>query len=666
MDCLFHPTKKVQQKSHVPSFDSYLDIYKESVENPKKFWGKCARENYYWKQPFSDENTCHYNFHRSKGKIFVRWFEDGKTNICYNCLDRWVAKNPKKAAFLYEPNEPSHEAKTITYEQLLKEVCQFANVLKSLGVKKGDTIAFYQAMIPQTVVGALACTRIGAIHTIVFGGFSAESVAQRVMDSNAKFVFTANSFYRGNKIIELKEVCDAAVKICADKGMTGIKKIVVQHNTEKAAMEKDAKNWKENDLWYHELMASQAENTQCEPEWMDAEDPLFILYTSGSTGKPKGVVHTVGGYMVYAGETTKYIFDVQEDDIYHCTADVGWITGHTYVMYGPLLNNVTSVLFEGTALHPTPDRLWELIEKYKITQLYTAPTLLRTLKCLGDEYVTKHNRDSLRVLGSVGEPIQESCWLWYYKCIGNSECSIVDTYWQTETGGVIFTPLPGATPMKPASCTLPYFGVAPVLLDHDGAVIQKKESTGILAIQAPWPGMARTVFGNHERFESTYFQYDGYYVTGDGCNRDSDGYFWISGRIDDVLNVSGHRLGTAELESAFVGHKSVAEAAVVPMNHPIKGQGIYVFIKTNPGVMENNALIEDLKKWMRKEIGPIATPDVIHFAPNLPKTRSGKIMRRILKIIANSEENVQSFGDISTLTDESIIQILIENRPKKM
>uniref|UniRef100_A0A8C2Q6L3 Acetyl-coenzyme A synthetase n=1 Tax=Cyprinus carpio TaxID=7962 RepID=A0A8C2Q6L3_CYPCA len=635
-----------------------------------KFWGDVAKD-FFWKTKYTGK-FLDYNFDVTKGEIFVKCMEGATTNICYNVLDRNVyeRKLGDKVAFYWLGNEPGDE-KTVTYRELLQQVCKFANVLKSQGVKKGDRVSIYMPMVVELVVAMLACARIGAVHSIVFAGFSAESLCERIMDSQCCILITADGFYRGDKLINLKLIADEALQKCRDKSFTVEKCIVLRHLTKEdevlsGSLSPPVKRtcpdlqvpWNpEVDLCWHSLIGGASE--ECEPVWCDSEDPLFILYTSGSTGKPKGVLHTVSGYMLYTAATFKMVFDYQYDDVYWCTADIGWITGHSYITYGPLANGATSVLFEGLPTYPDVSRMWEIVDKYHISKFYTAPTAIRLLMKYGSEPVQKYKRTSLKILGTVGEPINPEAWQWYYSVVGEKRCPVVDTFWQTETGGHVMTPLPAATPMKPGSATFPFFGVVPAILDESGEELEGP-SEGYLVFKQPWPGVMRTVYGNHERFETTYFKkFPGYYVTGDGCRRDKDGYYWITGRIDDMLNVSGHLLSTAEVESALVEHEAVAEAAVVGRPHPVKGESLYCFVTLNDGINYNQKLEGELKKQVRDKIGAIATPDYIQSAPSLPKTRSGKIMRRVLRKIACNERDL---GDVSTLADSSVIEQLFENR----
>jgi acetyl-CoA synthetase len=573
-------------------------------------------------------------------------------------VDRHLETRADKTAIIWEGNEPGEDA-TITYRQLHQQVSRFANVLKSRGVKKGDRVSIYMPMVPEAAVAMLACARIGAVHSVVFGGFSAEALADRIVDSNCKTLITANGTFRGAKAIPMKPNADQAMTSASERMGEPVETcIVVRRVAEDSGITCDMQEGR--DLWWDEAMAGASDDCPCEE--MDAEDPLFVLYTSGSTGQPKGVMHTSGGYMVYTAVTHKYIFDYQEEDVYFCAADIGWITGHSYIVYGPLANGATTTMFESIPTYPNPDRYWQVIEKWKVNQFYTAPTAIRAIAAAGEEWPSKYDMPSLRILGSVGEPINPEAWRWYHRNAGKERCPIVDTWWQTETGGILITPLPGATPLKPGSATFPFFGVKPVILEpQTGEVIEGNGVSGVLAMEAPWPGQMRTVYGDHKRFEETYFeQYKGYYFTGDGCRRDEDGYYWITGRVDDVINVSGHRMGTAEVESALVAHEQVAEAAVVGFPHEVKGEGIYAYVTLNAGVEYTEELRGALKQQVRSVIGPIATPDVIHWAPALPKTRSGKIMRRILRKIATDETD--QIGDTSTLADPSVVENLIANR----
>ncbi|XP_063321156.1 acetyl-coenzyme A synthetase, cytoplasmic isoform X2 [Pelmatolapia mariae] len=666
---VFHGSEELKQ-AHVPSFDKYRELYMKSVDNPDEFWGDVAKD-FFWKTKQTGQ-FLDYNFDVTKGEIYIKCMEGASTNICYNLLDRNVheKKLADKVAFFWEGNDPGDEL-TVTYRELLQRVCQFANVLKAQGVKKGDRVSIYMPMVVELVVAMLACVRIGAVHSIVFAGFSAESLCERIVDSQCCLLITADGFYRGDKLINLKLLADEALQKCRDKGFPVGRCIMLKHLSKEpegilGSQSPPAKRpcpdlqvpWNpEVDLCWHALLRGVSD--ECEPEWCDSEDPLFILYTSGSTGKPKGVLHTVSGYMLYTATTFKVVFDHQPDDVYWCTADIGWITGHSYITYGPLANGATSVLFEGLPTYPDVSRMWEIVDKYNVTKFYTAPTAIRLLMKFGNEPVQRYKRSSLKVLGTVGEPINPEAWQWYYNVVGEKRCPIVDTFWQTETGGHVLTPLPAATPMKPGSATLPFFGVVPAILNESGEELEGP-SEGYLVFKQPWPGVMRTVYGSHERFESTYFKkFPGYYVTGDGCRRDKDGYFWVTGRIDDMLNVSGHLLSTAEVESALVEHEAVAEAAVVGRPHPVKGESLYCFVTLNDGVMYNSELEAELKKQVREKIGAIATPDYIQNAPGLPKTRSGKIMRRLLRKIACDEREL---GDVSTLADSTVVEQLFQNR----
>ncbi|XP_071954094.1 acetyl-coenzyme A synthetase, cytoplasmic-like isoform X1 [Antedon mediterranea] len=669
---IYAPATEVQNIAHVKSMEQYEEMYKESVNDPEIFWTKISKDFYFQKQPTG--KFLNYNFDVSDGnKVFVEWMKGAVTNVCYNVLDRHVENGKKdNVCFYWEGNDPD-DSKVITYGELYKQVCKFANVLKDLGIKKGDHVAIYMPMIVELVVAMLACARIGAVHSIVFGGFSSDSLAERILDGKCCLLITADGVYRGTKLVNLKDIADGALKICKEKKFEVKKTIVVCHlgpmspPSDKKVSSPAAKrpcmslvtNFVEgSDLWYHDVMSNASE--ECKPEWLDAEDPLFMLYTSGSTGKPKGVVHTQAGYMMYAATTFKYVFDYHDGDVYWCTADIGWITGHSYITYGPMANGATSVLFEGVPTYPGPERCWQVVEKYKVSKFYTAPTLIRTLMKYGDEPIKKYDRSSLKVLGSVGEPINPEAWRFYYNNIGEKKCSIVDTFWQTETGGHTMTPLPGCTPTKPGAATFPFFGIVPVLLDENGKVIEGV-GEGYLVFKQPWPGIMRTIYGNHPRYEETYFtQFPGYYKTGDGAKRDKDGYIWITGRIDDMVNVSGHLLSTAAVESALVEHAKVAEAAVVSLPHKIKGETCYCFVTLIDGNTFDSELITELKHCVRTKIGPFAQPEVIQNAPGLPKTRSGKIMRRILRKIA---VNNREFGDVSTMADSSVIDVLFANRP---
>lgn len=623
----------------------YQQMYAASIDNPEQFWGDHGKR-LDWMRPYSKVKNTHYG----KDEVSIKWYEDGTLNASVNCIDRHLQKRGDQVAIIWEGDEPSDDAK-ITYRQLHEEVCRFANVLKARRVKKGDRVTIYMPMIPEATYAMLACARIGAVHSVVFGGFSPDALAGRILDCESTCIITADEGVRGGKIIPLKANTDAALAQCPD-----VETVVVVQRTANSVAMQDGR-----DIWYHEAKAAVA--ADCPAEEMNAEDPLFILYTSGSTGKPKGVLHTTGGYMVYASMTHEYVFDYKDGDIYWCTADVGWVTGHSYIVYGPLANGATTLMFEGVPNYPDNSRFWQVCDKHQVNIFYTAPTALRALMREGTGPVKSTSRASLRLLGSVGEPINPEAWLWYHREVGDSRCPIVDTWWQTETGGILITPLPGATALKPGSATRPFFGVKPMLVDADGNELTGAAS-GNLCITDSWPGQMRTVYGDHKRFIETYFsQYPGNYFTGDGCRRDEDGYYWITGRVDDVMNISGHRLGTAEVESALVAHDDVAEAAVVGYPHDIKGQGIYCYVTLNAGLSGDDALKKTLVQWVRKEIGPIASPDLIQFAPGLPKTRSGKIMRRILRKIA--EDDFSNLGDTSTLADPAVVEDLIENRQNR-
>ncbi|MSS73524.1 MAG: acetate--CoA ligase [Candidatus Latescibacteria bacterium] len=655
-DGKFFPPANFVDRAHIKSLEDYQKRYQESIQDPEKFWGKVAEE-FHWFRKW--DRVRSFNYDLRKGPISIKWFEGAKTNITYNCLDRHLETRGDQTAIIWEGNEPGEDGR-LTYRQLHEQVCRCANVLKSRGVKRGDRVSIYMPMVPELAIAMLACARIGAIHSIVFGGFSAGALADRIADSTCQVLLTTDGMFRGDRPMPRKGPADEAMAL-ADGRMGGKKVetcIVVRRVGEGKGI--DCPMREGRDIWWHEAMAGASPECPCEE--MDAEDPLFILYTSGSTGKPKGVQHTVGGYMVYTAFTHRNIFDVHDGDIYFCAADIGWVTGHSYIIYGPLANGATTVMFESTPLYPQPDRYWRVIDKHKVNQFYTAPTAIRALTREGEGWPAKCDLSSLRLLGTVGEPINPEAWLWYHRNVGRGRCPIVDTWWQTETGGILITPLPGAIPTKPGSATLPFFGVKPVVIEPEsGKVLEGNDVRGVLAIAEPWPGQMRTVYGDHRRFEETYFQaYKGFYFTGDGCRRDEDGYYWITGRVDDVINVSGHRMGTAEVESALVAHPKVAEAAVVGYPHEIKGQGIYAYVTLNAGEAYTEDLRKELRDWVRKQIGPIATPDVIHWAPGLPKTRSGKIMRRILRKIA--ENDVTSLGDTSTLADPSVVDQLIENR----
>lgn len=640
---VFNPSPEFVAQARIKSLEQYQEMYRRSVETPDEFWAEMAEENLTWFKKW--ETVEEYSF---TDDVFVRYFAGGKLNVSYNCLDRHLTDGRKNKAALIWQGEPLEETKTYTYQQLHREVCKFANVLKELGVKKGDRVALYLPMIPEAAIAMLACTRIGAIHTIVFGGFSAEALRDRIVDSQAEILVCNNFGYRSGKFLGSKDVADNAMAQCPS-----IKKCVVVKRVDKECNMVEGR-----DLYWDDLMAKASHI--CEPEAMDAEDPLFILYTSGSTGKPKGVMHTTGGYLLYALMTCKYFFDLKDDDVYWCTADIGWVTGHSYVVYGPMALGSTSLMFEGVPNYPAPDRFWEVVEKFGVTAFYTAPTAIRAMMKDGEEYPNGRDLSSLRLLASVGEPINPEAWMWYYTVIGKEKCPIVDTWWQTETGGHLIAPIPGAHPMKPGSAVGPFFGVVPVCLRADGTEAGVNEG-GHLCMKKPWPGIMRGVFGDEKRFKETYFvQQPGHYFSGDGARKDEDGYFWLMGRVDDVINVSGHRMGTAEVESALVAHDKVAEAAVVGFPHDIKGEGIYAYVTLNAGVEASDALKKELVTHVRKEIGPIASPDKIQFAPGMPKTRSGKIMRRILRKIAAGA--IDELGDTSTLADSTVVDDLVANR----
>jgi len=625
--------------------DDYQRLYRESVEDPEGFWRKAAGRLDWFREPTRIKDVSY-----ALDDFRIRWFEDGQLNASVNCLDRQLATRGDKTALLFEPDSPDAPAQKVTYRELYERVCRLGNALRNLGVVKGDRVTIYLPMIPDAVVAMLACARIGAIHSVVFGGFAPNSIADRVADCGSKLVITADEGLRGSRKIPLKANVDAALKLPGTNTVETV--LVVRHTGGAVDMQAP------RDRWFHDVVDGQP--AQCEPERMDAEDPLFILYTSGSTGKPKGVLHTTGGYLLFAAYTHESVFDLREDDIYWCTADVGWVTGHSYIVYGPLANGATSVVFEGVPNYPSVSRFWEVIDKHQVTIFYTAPTAIRALMREGEAPVKKTSRSSLRLLGSVGEPINPEAWRWYYDVVGDARCPVVDTWWQTETGGILISPLPGATDLKPGSASLPFFGVQPALVDANGERLEGA-AEGNLVLLDSWPGQMRTVYGDHQRFIDTYFRtYPGTYFTGDGCRRDADGYYWITGRVDDVINVSGHRIGTAEVESALVLHPKVAEAAVVGFPHDIKGQGIYAYVTLKAGEVQSEELLKELVGWVRKEIGPIATPDHLQWAPGLPKTRSGKIMRRILRKIA--ENAPDQLGDTSTLADPSVVESLVNER----
>ena len=638
---IYIPSSDVVKNAHVNS-EQYEKMYAESINDPDVFWDTHGKR-IDWIKPYKKISNISY----AKEDLKIKWYEDGTLNASANCLDRHLKTKGDSTAIIWEGDNPN-ESKHITYNQLYEDVCKFSNVLKKAGAKKGDRITIYMPMIPEATIAMLACTRIGAIHSVVFGGFSPDALAGRIEDCDSTIIITADEGVRSGKTIPLKSNTDEAIakaKMCKTT-------IVVKRTGGDI-------NWIDGqDIWYHEEM--EKASSECVPTEMNAEDPMFILYTSGSTGKPKGGLHTTGGYMVYTSMTHHYVFDYHDGEIYWCTADVGWVTGHSYIVYGPLSNGATTLMFEGVPNYPDASRFWQIVDKHKVNIFYTAPTAIRALMAEGDEPVKKTSRSSLRILGSVGEPINPEAWNWYNNVVGNGKCPIVDTWWQTETGGILITPLPGATSTKPGSATKPFFGIKPVLVDNENNELNGP-SEGNLCINMSWPGQMRTVFGDHKRFIETYFStFPGRYFSGDGCRRDEDGYFWITGRVDDVINVSGHRMGTAEVESALVAHPKVAEAAVVGYPHKIKGQGIYAYVTINLDVTPSDELLGELKKWVRKEIGPIATPDLIQFAPGLPKTRSGKIMRRILRKIAANEHD--ELGDVSTLADPAVVKNLVNNR----
>ncbi len=640
-----YPVDPRVEKNSLINQAKYKEMYAASIQDPERFWGEQA-ESLHWFKKWNKVKEVSF-----KKPVSIKWFSGGQLNVSYNCIDRHLDQRADKVALLWEADSPQVPSKKITYRQLHGEVCRFANVLKKMGVKKGDVVTIYMPMIPETAYAMLACARIGAVHSVIFGGFSPDSIADRINDCKSRFVITADSGFRGSKALALKENVDKAMA----KTAGGEKVLVVKYANTDVAWDSS------RDLWYHEL--AQEVTADCPAEPMDSEDPLFILYTSGSTGKPKGVLHTTGGYLLWARMTHKYVFDYHENDVYWCSADVGWVTGHSYIVYGPLANGATTLFFEGVPNYPTPARFWEVIDKHQVNIFYSSPTAIRSVMREGDDFVKSTSRKSLRVLGSVGEPINPEAWHWYYHVVGEERCPIVDTWWQTETGGILISPLPGATNLKPGSATLPFFGVQPKILTNEGQEMQGP-GEGLLVISESWPGQSRTVYGDHKRFEETYFSaYPGYYFTGDGCRRDEDGYYWITGRVDDVINVSGHRMGTAEIESALVSHPDVAEAAVVGYPHDIKGQGIYAYVTLKSGHKPSEELRKALVQHVRAEIGPIATPDLLQWAPRLPKTRSGKIMRRILRKIAENQPG--ALGDTSTLSDPSVVQELVDNRLNK-
>ena len=646
MSNVFNPPAAFTEGAWIKSREEYQKLYDRSVQDPEGFWGEVA-EQFHWFEKW--DKVFDYNYDRREGKVQHQWYINGKTNITYNCLDRHLATRGDQTAIIWVGNNPG-EDRYFTYNELHEQVCKFANVLEANGIKKGDRVSIYMQMIPELAIAMMGCARIGAVHSIVFGAFSPDALADRCNDSDCKMIITQDTGLRGAKTnVPMKTNAD----IACSKAPTVTKVIVVQRTGQEVPMTDGRDVW-----WHNEMETAPVEN---EAAIMDAEDPLFLLYTSGSTGKPKGVQHNVGGYMVYTALTHKYIFDYHDGDIYWCTADIGWVTGHSYIVYGPLANGATTMMFEGVPTYPEADRFWEIVEKYKVNQFYTAPTAIRAIQAKGNKWPEGRDLSSLKLLGTVGEPINPEAWMWYHNTIGGQNCPIVDTWWQTETGGIMITPLPGAWGTKPGSATLPFFGIQPVILEPEtGKEIPETEASGVLAIKHPWPGQMRTLYNAHQRFEETYFDmYKGYYFTGDGCRRDADGYYWITGRVDDVINVSGHRMGTAEVESALVSHPAVAEAAVVGFPHEIKGQGIYAYVTLMVDVEYTDELKRELVLHVRKEIGPIAAPDRIHWAPGLPKTRSGKIMRRILRKIA--EGTPDQIGDVSTLADPSVVETIIAN-----
>ena len=641
---VFEVPESFKEKAWIKTMDQYKEMYDKSIDDPEGFWGEIA-DGFWWEK--KADKVADGDFTEAK----IKWFAGAKTNITINALDRHLETRGDQPALIWEGNEPGEE-KTLTYKELHAEVSKFANVLKSKGIKKGDRVSIYMPMILELPIAMLACARIGAIHSIVFGGFSAEALRDRIVDSECKALITTDGTWRGKKAVPLKSNADAAMDMCEEAGKP-VDFCAVYKRVDNEITMKEGR-----DFWWDDLMADAGPD--CPAEMMDAEDPLFILYTSGSTGKPKGVLHTIGGYMVYTATSFKYIFDYHEGDVFWCTADIGWVTGHSYIVYGPLCAGAKSVMFEGVPTYPDPGRFWAICEKLKVNIFYTAPTAIRAIAKEGDEYVKKYDLSSLQLLGTVGEPINPEAWIWYHQMVGGGNCPIVDTWWQTETGGILISPFPGCTPIKPGCATLPFFGVKPEVIREDGSTCDVNEG-GYLVINQPWPGIMRTVYGDQERFKEIYFvQFPGNYFTGDGARLDEDGYFWLMGRLDDVINVSGHRMGTAEVESALVSHPQVAEAAVVGFPHEIKGQGIYAYVTLNAGVEETDDLKKELVKHVRKEIGPIATPDKIQWADALPKTRSGKIMRRILKRVAAGD--VDNLGDTSTLADPSVVGSLVDGR----
>jgi acetyl-CoA synthetase len=647
---IYKVPENFRKKAYIKSREEYERLWNQSIDDPEAFWSKIADEYITWYKKWDKVMDCSYG--TKPADLRIKWFTNARLNVSYNCIDRHLGERGDQTALIWEGNEPGEDRK-FTYRQLHEQVCKFANVLKANGVKKGDRVTFFLPMIPELAFGILACTRIGAIHSVVFGGFSAEALRDRILDCGSRYVISCDGTFRGAKAVPQKDSADKAIASCPD---------VKVHIVVSRVGDKIKCSWNPSiDKWYHEEMAKV--DAECEPEEMDAEDPLFILYTSGSTGKPKGVLHTTGGFLTYVAYTHKMVFDYHDGDIFWCTADIGWITGHSYIVYGPLCNGATSVMFEGVPSYPNPDRFWAIVEKYKVNIFYTAPTAIRAIAREGDSWVEEHDISSVKLLGSVGEPLNPEAWNWYYNKIGRGECPIVDTWWQTETGGILITPLPGAIDIKPAIATVPFFGCKPMVMDDEGKILEGV-CEGNLCIEQAWPGQMRGVYGdsNNERFFNTYFaQFPGYYFTGDGCKRDKDGYYQITGRVDDVINVSGHRMGTAEIESALVSHPSVAESAVVGYPHSLKGWSIYAFVTLNTGVQKTDELKKELISQVRKEIGPIATPEIIQWADALPKTRSGKIMRRILKKVAAGEFDKREMGDTTTLADPSVVDIIIEN-----
>ncbi|GIY45130.1 acetyl-coenzyme A synthetase, cytoplasmic [Caerostris darwini] len=671
---VFRATEEQKSKAHMGNLNEFWKMHRKSLEDPDSFWREAAAP-FFWKTPVPEKNISNYNIDVRKGSVFIEWLKGASTNICYNALDRNVQNgHGEQIAYYWEGNDPQDNDK-ITYRELLRRVCRFANVLKSKGVKNGDMVAMYMPMILELVVAMFACARIGAIHSVVFGGYSAESLAERLLDGNCKVLVTADGVFRGTKLVHLKNIVDRTLEICKKKNLHMNAVIVVEHqknllSTKKALSQPNGTaktivhgydievSWNPKvDVWWHEEMKKA--NDVCEPVWVDAEHTLFTLYTSGSTGKPKGCLHTTGGYMVYGALTFKYVFDYFPGDVFFCTGDIGWLTGHTYIVYGSLLNTATCILYEGVPTHPDAGRYWEVVEKYGATHFYTAPTAIRTLMRYDDAYVTKYDRSSLKVLASVGEPINRDAWFWYQKIVGEGRCPIVDTYWQTETGGHLLTPIPFCTPLKPGCASLPFFGVEPAILDEEGHEI-KGPGKGYLVIKRPWPAVMRTVYGDHNRFEETYFsKFPGYYFTGDGGMRDEEGLYWVTGRVDDMLNVSGHLLSTTDVEASLMGHKSVAETAVVRHPHPVKGECLYCFVVLKDGYKFDESIVQELTQKVEHQIGPFARPEYFHHATALPKTRSGKTVRRILRKVATNDTDL---GDLSTLVDESVVQVLFNSK----